>query len=88
MEPDEPGGGGRARSEESQRKGRGSSRAEAAELRRSLQSGEIPVCPRCNNPLSRRRIPPDSRVSYVRHRSWWTCSGCGFSAVVDDEDRR
>lgn len=59
------------------------SREQLAAMRETLRSGQIPVCPECGGLLSVRPVERPEGVGYVRHRSWWLCSGCRKSAVLD-----
>jgi len=59
------------------------SREQLAAMREALRAGQIPECPECGGPLSVRPIERPEGVGYVRHRSWWLCSGCRRSAVLD-----
>lgn len=53
-------------------------------LARLLAAGEeSPPCPRCGTPLERRNVPPRPEVSYVRHRIWLLCAGCGAEGVLE-----
>ena len=65
--------------------GRVYSREELADLGASARDGLALTCPRCNHPLVSHRVPPRSLVSYVRSRTWWMCSDCGRSVVLDEE---
>ncbi|TVP76114.1 MAG: hypothetical protein EA352_06540 [Gemmatimonadales bacterium] len=59
------------------------SREELAAIRAAFQT-EAPVnCPRCLVELESNPVPRPTAVSYVRHRLWLLCPGCGRSAVVD-----
>jgi transposase-like protein len=59
-------------------------RAEEAALRRVAVDGGVPLCPRCGDPLQRRRIRPREEVAYVRRRSWWLCGACQRGLVIDE----
>ena len=58
-----------------------------AEERRVLAAalaGDEPLeCPACGGGLSRREVSRPPEVSYVRHRVWLLCTGCGRSGAID-----
>lgn len=58
-------------------------REELARLRAELARTGIPTCPRCDKTLQGRPVPRPDAVSYVRKRTWYVCSECGRSAVLD-----
>ncbi len=59
------------------------SRKERDDLRAASAEGRRLDCPRCGLPLHKRRIDTPPSVGYVRERTWWLCSGCGGSLVLD-----
>ncbi len=56
---------------------------EERELRKAMDRGETPLCPRCRRPLEVVPVPPSSQVAYVRRRALLTCGPCGLTIPVD-----
>jgi hypothetical protein len=57
---------------------------ELADLRRETAAGHLPLCPRCQEPMTRRPIGGGSfGLGYARRREWLICSKCKRSALFD-----
>jgi hypothetical protein len=57
---------------------------ELAELRREMVAGKLPLCPRCQEPMTRRPIGGGSfGLGYARRREWLICGKCRRSAMFD-----
>ena len=53
-------------------------------LRAAVQAGELPDCPRCAVPMTRRPIGGGSfGLGYHRQREWLLCPSCKRSAIFD-----
>lgn len=58
--------------------------AEEQALREAVHRGELPPCPRCGVPMTRRAIGGGSfGLGYHRQRDWLLCPGCKRSAIFD-----
>ena len=62
---------------------RGATPQEERALRKQLEEGVPPECPRCETDLGSTLVPPRSDVSYVRNRVLLTCEVCGLRVVLD-----
>lgn len=57
---------------------------EEKQLRTAVQGGELPGCPRCQVPMTRRPIGGGSfGLGYRRQREWLLCPSCRRSAIFD-----
>lgn len=62
----------------------GSARAGASDEDGGHDAARAPLpCPACGAPLSEHPVPAPPRLPYVRHRTWFVCTGCGRSGAVD-----
>ena len=58
--------------------------AELEEIRRAVEAGETPQCPRCNVKMTSRAIGGGSfGLGYARKRDWLICPKCKRSALYD-----
>lgn len=57
---------------------------EEREIRAAAERGEVPVCPRCNVPMTSRPIGGGSfGLGYARRREWLICGECRRSVIFD-----
>ena len=59
---------------------------EEASLRRTMDAGGPPRCPRCGGDLRATPVPIPPDVSYVRRRVLLECTDCGVRTVLDQKD--
>ena len=58
--------------------------AEEKVMRETVQSGEIPLCPRCAVLMTQRAIGGGSfGLGYHRQREWLLCPQCRRSVIFD-----
>ena len=58
--------------------------AEQQAMRETFARGEMPHCPRCEVPMTRRSIGGGSfGLGYDRKREWLLCPSCRRSAIFD-----
>ncbi|WP_373058762.1 hypothetical protein [Gemmatimonas sp.] len=58
--------------------------AEERAMRETVQSGEIPLCPRCAVLMTQRAIGGGSfGLGYHRQREWLLCPQCRRSVIFD-----
>jgi hypothetical protein len=58
--------------------------AELRVMRAALAAGQDPACPRCNEPMRRKRLGGGSfGLGYARSRDWLICPSCRRSAIFD-----
>jgi hypothetical protein len=54
-------------------------------LRRQIEEGNHPRCPRCAGALRLTPILPPPQVAYVRDRVVLECDRCGMGTVIDQK---